>query len=109
MCHIIDFATERLIQRLYFTQGHDTTAMASNWATHLIGTDPEVQRKVHDEMDSVFGKPRFSFFLFIFLILCYFRITTMKTKEIVRVHGGYTLKSTYKMKCGSSKQRKVKK
>ena len=39
----------------FFLQGHDTTAMSSNWATHLIGTDPDVQRKVHEELDSIFG------------------------------------------------------
>ena len=30
--------------------------MASNWATHLIGADEEVQKKVHEELDSIFGK-----------------------------------------------------
>ncbi|WAQ95758.1 CP4V2-like protein [Mya arenaria] len=37
-------------------EGHDTTAMAANWALHLIGTDPEVQKKVHQELDAVFGR-----------------------------------------------------
>ncbi len=35
--------------------GHDTTAMAILWSLHLIGLDPEVQEKVHLEIDSVFG------------------------------------------------------
>jgi cytochrome P450 len=35
--------------------GHDTTAMAISWSLHLIGLDPEVQEKVHLEIDSVFG------------------------------------------------------
>ena len=30
--------------------------MASNWATHLIGADEEVQKKVHEELDSIFGR-----------------------------------------------------
>ncbi|XP_045212702.1 cytochrome P450 4V2-like [Mercenaria mercenaria] len=39
----------------FMFEGHDTTAMASNWAVHLIGSDPEVQKKVHDELDGIFG------------------------------------------------------
>ena len=30
--------------------------MASNWATYLIGADPAVQKKLHEELDSIFGK-----------------------------------------------------
>ena len=41
---------------VFYLQGHDTTAMASNWAVHLIGNNPEVQRKVHEELDKIFGK-----------------------------------------------------
>ena len=26
-----------------------------NWATYLIGTDSGVQKKVHEELDSIFG------------------------------------------------------
>ncbi len=37
-------------------QGHDTTAAAANWAAHLIGRHPQVQEKLHEEMDSIFGK-----------------------------------------------------
>lgn len=36
-------------------QGHDTTAASMNWALHLIGSHPEVQRRVHQELDEVFG------------------------------------------------------
>lgn len=39
----------------FHSQGHDTTAMASNWALHLIGANPECQKKVHQEMDNIFG------------------------------------------------------
>lgn len=35
--------------------GHDTTAMALCWSLYLIGLDPEVQEKIHSEIDSVFG------------------------------------------------------
>lgn len=36
-------------------QGHDTTAMAMSWSIYLIGLYPEVQAKVHEELDSIFG------------------------------------------------------
>ncbi|XP_061191272.1 cytochrome P450 4V2-like isoform X2 [Saccostrea echinata] len=39
----------------FMFEGHDTTAAAMNWAVHLIGADPQVQAKVHEEMDQVFG------------------------------------------------------
>ena len=37
------------------SQGHDTTAAAANWAVHLIGSYPEVQARLHEEMDAIFG------------------------------------------------------
>ncbi|CAH1251095.1 CYP4V2 [Branchiostoma lanceolatum] len=37
--------------------GHDTTASAATWAIFLIGSHPEVQRKVHEEMDRVMSDP----------------------------------------------------
>ena len=36
-------------------EGHDTTASAISWACHLIGSHPDVQNKLHDEIDSIFG------------------------------------------------------
>uniref|UniRef100_A0A8C6SEM0 aromatase n=1 Tax=Neogobius melanostomus TaxID=47308 RepID=A0A8C6SEM0_9GOBI len=39
----------------FMFEGHDTTAAAMNWALHLLGSHPEVQRKVHQELDEVFG------------------------------------------------------
>ncbi|XP_052818734.1 cytochrome P450 4C1-like [Mya arenaria] len=39
----------------FMFEGHDTTAMASNWAIHLIGADSEVQKRVHQELDLIFG------------------------------------------------------
>ena len=39
-------------------KGHDTTAAAMNWTVHLLGSHPEVQRKVHLELEEVFGKKK---------------------------------------------------
>ena len=38
----------------YFKKGHDTTAAGMAWAVQLIGSHPEVQKKLHEEMDEVF-------------------------------------------------------
>ncbi len=35
--------------------GHDTTAAAINFCCYLVGSHPNVQAKVHAEMDSIFG------------------------------------------------------
>jgi len=35
--------------------GHDTTTSAVSWACHLIGSHPEVQKRLHQEIDQVFG------------------------------------------------------
>ncbi|XP_010172881.1 cytochrome P450 4V2 [Antrostomus carolinensis] len=39
----------------FMFEGHDTTAAAMNWALYLLGCNPEAQRKVHRELDEVFG------------------------------------------------------
>ena len=39
----------------FMFEGHDTTAAAASWACHLIGSYPEVQKKIHEELDRVFG------------------------------------------------------
>lgn len=39
----------------FMFEGHDTTTAAASWACHLIGSHPDVQKKLHDEVDSVFG------------------------------------------------------
>jgi cytochrome P450 len=36
-------------------QGHDTTAAAINFACFIIASHPDVQRKLHEEIDRVFG------------------------------------------------------
>ena len=38
-----------------YIQGHDTTAAAMNWAVQEIASHPEVQAKLQEEIDSVFG------------------------------------------------------
>ncbi|KAH8034295.1 hypothetical protein HPB51_022748 [Rhipicephalus microplus] len=35
--------------------GFDTTATAASFAIHLLGNHPEVQAKLHEELDAVFG------------------------------------------------------
>lgn len=39
----------------FMFEGHDTTAAGMNWALHLLGCNPEIQAKVHQELDAVFG------------------------------------------------------
>ncbi|NXA98309.1 CP4V2 protein, partial [Melanocharis versteri] len=39
----------------FMFEGHDTTAAAMNWVLYLLGHNPEVQKKVHKELDQVFG------------------------------------------------------
>ena len=39
----------------FMFEGHDTTAAAMTWATYLIGRHPSVQKRVHEELDQVFG------------------------------------------------------
>ena len=39
----------------FMFEGHDTTAVAMSWACQLIGSHPEVQKKIHEEIDQVFG------------------------------------------------------
>ncbi|GFW86937.1 cytochrome P450 4C1 [Trichonephila clavipes] len=35
--------------------GHDTTAMAISWALYCLGHNPEIQQKVQEELDDIFG------------------------------------------------------
>ena len=39
----------------FMFEGHDTTAVAASWAIHMIGSHPEVQKRLHAEVDRVFG------------------------------------------------------
>ncbi|XP_073434897.1 cytochrome P450 4V2-like isoform X1 [Dendrobates tinctorius] len=38
----------------FMFEGHDTTAAALNWSLFLLGSHPEVQKKVHKELDDTF-------------------------------------------------------
>jgi len=39
----------------FMFEGHDTTAAAMNWAIHLLGAHQDVQKKLQEEMDQIFG------------------------------------------------------
>ncbi|GIY31056.1 cytochrome P450 4V2 [Caerostris darwini] len=39
----------------FIAAGHDTVAVAVKWALFLIGLYPEVQQKIHQELDSLLG------------------------------------------------------
>ncbi|XP_028263336.1 cytochrome P450 4V8 [Parambassis ranga] len=39
----------------FMFRGHDTTAASMNWVLHLLGSHPEAQKKVHQELQEVFG------------------------------------------------------
>ncbi|XP_026803476.3 cytochrome P450 4V2 [Pangasianodon hypophthalmus] len=39
----------------FMFEGHDTTAAGMNWAIHLLGAHPDIQRKVQQELYEVFG------------------------------------------------------
>jgi len=39
----------------FMFEGHDTTAAAMTWCLYLLGRNPDIQRRVHDELDEVFG------------------------------------------------------
>lgn len=42
----------------FMFEGHDTTAAGVGWATFLLACNPEIQAKVHEELDSIFGEDR---------------------------------------------------
>lgn len=44
----------------FLLKGHDTTAAALNWALHLIGSHPKVQRKLQAELKEVFGNTTYA-------------------------------------------------
>ncbi|XP_038061793.1 cytochrome P450 4V2-like isoform X2 [Patiria miniata] len=39
----------------FMFEGHDTTAAGASWCLYLLGRHPEIQRRVHEELDEVFG------------------------------------------------------
>ncbi|XP_029850540.2 cytochrome P450 4c3 [Ixodes scapularis] len=42
----------------FMFEGHDTTAMGISWAMYLIGLHADVQQKIHEELDGIFGEDR---------------------------------------------------
>ncbi|KAK3875312.1 hypothetical protein Pcinc_019808 [Petrolisthes cinctipes] len=41
----------------FMFEGHDTTAAAINWSLYLLGCHPEIQARVHEELDMIFSSP----------------------------------------------------
>ena len=39
----------------FMFEGHDTTTAGVSWALHLIGSHPEIQNKLHQELDEIVG------------------------------------------------------
>ncbi|XP_051155943.1 cytochrome P450 4C1-like [Leptopilina boulardi] len=52
--HMTDEEIRQQVETFMFA-GHDTTASAINWAIFNIGNNPEVQKKIHEELDTIFG------------------------------------------------------
>ncbi|XP_033745728.1 cytochrome P450 4V2-like isoform X3 [Pecten maximus] len=53
--HHLSFEDIREEVDTFMFEGHDTTAAAITWCTHLIGESPEVQDRLHEEMEQIFG------------------------------------------------------
>ncbi|XP_035209832.1 cytochrome P450 4c3-like isoform X2 [Stegodyphus dumicola] len=57
--HLTDpcFTEEDITEEVntFMFAGHDTTAVGMSWALYLIGQDPEVQEKVQEELEEIFG------------------------------------------------------
>ena len=54
MCFLILFVC--LFVCFSLEKGHDTTAAGITWALYCLGRYPEMQQKVHEEVDHFFGK-----------------------------------------------------
>ncbi|GIY15069.1 cytochrome P450 4V2 [Caerostris darwini] len=53
-----DFTEEDVIEELItiMLSGHDTTMISVAWTLYMLGLYPEVQAKVHEELDWIFGE-----------------------------------------------------
>jgi cytochrome P450 len=51
------FAFKELVDQvaMLFLAGHETSASALTWALHLLANAPDVQQRVHDEVNAVLG------------------------------------------------------
>ena len=47
-----------VIGRTLCFQGHDTTAAGASWCIYLLGRHPEIQHRVQEELDEVFGESK---------------------------------------------------
>lgn len=66
---------------VFLMAGHETTATSLTFALHLLGHHPEVQRRVHDEVDAVLGGEAPSIANVMAL-----EYTTMVVKEAMRLY-----------------------
>ncbi|GIY15071.1 cytochrome P450 4V2 [Caerostris darwini] len=53
-----DLTEEDIAEELvtFMVAGHDTTAAAISWTLYLLGLNPAIQQKVHEELDWIYGK-----------------------------------------------------
>ncbi|GFQ95239.1 cytochrome P450 4c3 [Trichonephila clavata] len=53
-----DFSEEDIIEELitFIVAGHDTTSAAMTWTLYMLGLYPDIQKKVHEELDWIFGE-----------------------------------------------------
>ncbi|GFY47429.1 cytochrome P450 4c3 [Trichonephila inaurata madagascariensis] len=53
-----DFSEEDIIEELitFIVAGYDTTSAAITWTLFMLGLYSDVQKKVHEELDWIFGE-----------------------------------------------------
>ncbi|GIY20727.1 cytochrome P450 4V2 [Caerostris extrusa] len=53
-----DLTEEDIAEELvtFMVAGHDSTAAAISWTLYLLGLNPAIQQKVHEELDWIYGK-----------------------------------------------------
>ena len=91
----------------FMFEGHDTTAVAMSWAIYMIGLHPKVQRKIHEEIDSLSESS-----LSLIERVCSLKYLEASIKEALRmwpsvpIYGRYINKDTFidgtLVPCGSS-------